>query len=447
VGTDVSPALLVDLYELTMLDTYRRAGMSRSPATFSLFVRTVPAERNVLIASGLDDCLTYLEQLRFDADDIVVLDELGLFSAEFLGWLAGLRFTGDVRAVPEGTPVFAHEPILEVDAPMAEAQVVETFLLNQITLQTTLATKAARFRHAADGRAVIDFAARRAPGIDAAMKLGRVARMVGFDGSSNVAASIRYGVALSGTMAHSLVQAHPDETDAFRTVVRAHGRDTVLLVDTYDVVRGIDRAVEVAREARRDGIEIRGVRIDSGDLAELARIARRRLDDAGFHEVKVFVSGGLDEHAVAALVASGAPIDGYGVGTALGAPTDAATLDTVYKLVAFDGRMVRKTSPGKPTWPGAKQVFRADDFSHDVLALADEPPPAGARPLLEPVMVGGRRVDAGRRTLDQLNDGFERVWSALPERYKGLDPVEAHQVDLSQRLEAVIADLDQNRGE
>jgi nicotinate phosphoribosyltransferase len=434
----------VDLYELTMLDTYRRTGMADRPATFSLFVRDLPAARNVLVAAGLDDCLTYLEDLRYHAGDIADLDSLGTFSPEFLGWLAGLRFTGNVRAVPEGTPVFGHEPILEIDAPMAEAQVVETFLLNQITLQTTLASKAARFLHAGGDRALIDFAARRAPGIDAATKLGRVARIVGFDGSSNVAGAVRYGIAPSGTMAHSLVQAHPDETEAFRAVVRAYGNAAVLLVDTYDIDRGIARAVEVAHEARRAGIEIRGIRIDSGDLGVFAARARQRLDEAGFPDAQVLVSGGLDEHSIAALVSSGAPIDGYGVGTTLGASTDAPTLDTVYKLVEYDGRLVRKTSPGKPTWPGRKQIWRADDFSRDVLALADEPAVEGASPLLRPVMEGGRRTEAGGWTLDEIHAHFRQVWTALPPRYKELVPVDGHPVVPSDRLQAAVADLDRS---
>ena len=444
---DVAHALLVDLYELTMIDAYHREGMAARPATFSLFVRNLPPGRAYLVSAGLDDALRWLEELHFGADELAALERVEIFDRSFLQWLADLRFTGSVRAVPEGTVVFPPEPMLEVQAPIAEAQLAETFLLNQITLQTTLATKAARCRHAAGRRPVVDFALRRTQGIDAGMKLARVCGLVGLAGTSNVAGSDRYGVAASGTMAHAFVQAHRDETDAFRAFARAFGNATVLLVDTYDSHRGVERAIQVASEYRQQGVEIRGIRLDSGDLAELARHARRRLDDAGFGEMKVLVSGGLDEHEIHRLVAEeGAPIDGFGVGSALGVSSDAPVLDSVYKLVAYDGRPVRKTSTGKGIWPAAKQVWRAPDWSQDTLALADEPPPTPHhRALLVEVMRDGRRTGAGQRTLAEANSHFEQEWADLPGALKDLAAPTRHPLTVSSRLRQLAAELDQRR--
>jgi len=438
--------LLVDLYELTMLDVYLRSGMAQRPSTFSLFVRHLPDDRGVLVAAGLDDCLSWLEGLRFDPDAIAQLQSLGVFEADFLEWLGGLRFTGQVRAVAEGTPVFAGEPILEVDAPLGQAQLAETYLLNQVTLQTNLATSAARFVHAAGGRDVVDFGLRRAPGIDAGMKLVRAGRIAGIAATSNVAGALRYGMPTSGTMAHSLVQAHVDEADAFRDFARADRERTILLVDTYDTATGIERAIEVATECRADGYELAGIRIDSGDLVELSRLARQRLDASGFSGMKIVVSGGLDEHDLAALVASGAPVDAFGVGSALAASPEAPVIDTVYKLAAFDGRPVRKTSPGKTTWPCPKQVWRDHTSERDVLALRDESAPAkGMWPLLEPVMVDGRRTEAGTRSLDEAHQHFSAQWAALPERCTRLVGPEPIVVEPSAGLMRSVAQLDGQR--
>ncbi|MGH9178099.1 MAG: nicotinate phosphoribosyltransferase [Acidimicrobiales bacterium] len=441
---DVPHALLVDLYELTMVDAYRREGMAHRPATFSLFVRAMPPGRGYLVAAGLDDALRWLEELRFGPEELAAIERLGLFERPFLDWLGELRFTGSVRAVHEGTVVFAQEPILEVNAPVAEAQVAETFLLNQITFQTTLATKAARCRHAAAGRAVVDFALRRAPGIDAGMKLARAGRLVGLSATSNVAGADRYGLPASGTMAHAFVQAHHDEADAFQAFARAFGDATVLLVDTYDSHRGIEHAIQVAAECRRNGVEIRGIRLDSGDLAALSRHARQRLDEAGFPGVEVFVSGGLDELEIHRLLEKeAAPIDGFGVGSALGVSADVPTLDTVYKLVSYDGRPVRKTSTGKETWPGAKQVWRAPDWSVDTIALADEPSPApGQRPLLAEVMHGGRRTPRGLVTLGDANEHFEQEWARLPPALKHLTEPTSHPVSVSAALQQLAEALD-----
>lgn len=446
-SADVAHSLLTDLYELTMVDVYRRQGIADRPACFSLFVRKLPWERSYLVAAGLDDALTWLEELSFESEDLAALDRLGLFPGDFLDWLGDLRFTGSVRAVREGEIVFAEEPILEVEAPVGEAQLAETFLLNQVTLQTTLATKAARCRHAANGRAVVDFGLRRAQGVDAGMKLARICGLVGLAGTSNVAGADRYDVPANGTMAHAFVQAYEDETEAFRAFAGAYGDATVLVVDTYDSRRGIKRAVKVGLEMQTRGVGLRGVRLDSGDLAELARYARRSLDDAGLEEVKIFASGGLDERRIHQLVSlQRAPIDGFGVGSALAVSADAPTLDSVYKLVEFDGRPVRKTSAGKAIWPGRKQVWRRNDWAGDVIAVAGEPAPGpDYSALLEVAMSGGRRTGIGKNTLSDSNRHFDRQWERLPTRVRRLADPEQHPVGVSQQLRQVAEEFDAHR--
>lgn len=435
--------LLVDLYELTMLHAYRRAGIDSAPATFSLFVRSLPDSRSYLVAAGLDDALEWLEELHFDERHLAAVERLGLFPPDFLDHLGSLRFTGDVRAVPEGTLVFAGEPLLEVDAPVGQGQLAETYLLNQLSLQTMLATTAARCRHAAQGRAVVDFAIRRSHGIDAAMKLSRVGRIVGLDGTSNVAGADRYGVRASGTMAHAFVQAHPDELTAFRNFASTFGESTVLLVDTYDPLVGIERAVQVGQELRERGQRLGGVRIDSGDLAALAATARRRFDEAGMPGVQVHVSGDLDEHRIEDLLAAGAPIDGFGVGTALGVSKGAPSLNAVYKLAELDGRHVRKTSTGKQTWPGRKQVWRATDWSEDVLSLLDEPPPGeGYEPLLVEVMHGGVRTPSGHVDLSRSHARFVAQRNAAPSALWDLQDAPAHPVRVSDAVLAAAAQVD-----
>jgi len=428
-----------------MAAAYVAEGLAEKPATFSLFVRELPASRGYLVAAGLDSALAYLEALRFTDDDLAFLDGLGFFGPAILDRLARLRFTGSVRAMPEGTVAFATEPLLEVTAPIVEAQLVETFLLNQITTETTLASKAARYRHAARGRAVVDFGFRRAQGLDSAMKLVRAVAICGLAGTSNVAGAQRYGVPVSGTMAHSFVQAHEDETAAFRAFADLFGSRAVLLLDTYDTLQGVEHAIDVARALRADGVELRGVRLDSGDLAALAHHARRRLDEAGFPGVQIVASGGLDEHLVEALVERArAPIDGFGVGSDLGVSADAPVLETVYKLVTFDGRPVRKLSLGKETWPGAKQVWRRRGHrSADVVAVAGEPDPVPeGEPLLVEVMRDGTRTAAGRATLADAHDRFEVQWAELPEPLKRLrDPARA-EVLTSPELQRMTRELD-----
>jgi nicotinate phosphoribosyltransferase len=367
-----------------------------------------------------------------------------MFGPALLERLAGLRFTGSVRAMPEGTVAFAGEPLLEVVAPIVEAQLAETFLLNQVTTETTLASKTARYRHAARGRAVVDFAFRRTQGLDSAMKLVRAAVICGLAGTSNVAGAQRYGLAPTGTMAHSFVQAYEDEAAAFRAFADLFGSRTVLLVDTFDTRGGVEKAIEVARALRAEGRELSGIRLDSGDLAELAHHARRRLDEEGFPDLRILASGGLDEHVMATLLdRDGAPIDGFGVGSDLGVSADAPVLDTVYKLVDFDGRPVRKLSSGKQTWPGAKQVWRRSNWSGDVLALAEEPEPVpDAMPLLVEVMHDGVRTAAGRATLADAHARFEQQWAGLPAPLKRLTGHDRFEVEPTSRLRQTTEEVD-----
>lgn len=387
-------ALVTDLYELTMGAAYLEEGLADRPATFSLFCRSLPSARGFLVSAGLDDALAFLEGLQFASADIAALEETGLFGAEFLERLSGLRFTGRVRAVPEGRVVLANEPFLEVDAPLLQAQLVESALLARVTYQVSVTSKATRLRLAAGGRTVADFGLRSAHGSEAGLRLARCARIAGLTSTSNVEGARRYGLAASGTMAHSFVLAHGEERSAMQAFIRLYGASTVLLVDTYDAVEGIRTAVEVAAEAAREGTVVAGLRIDSGNLSALSRHARRLLDGAGLSEVRIFATGGLDELAIHRLVAEGAPIDGFGVGASLAVSADAPALETAYKLVDLDGRGVRKLSAGKITWAGAKQVWRHP--GGDVLCLASEPAPtADAEGLLMTVMDDGRRMEDG----------------------------------------------------
>ena len=360
----------------------------RESATFSLYVRELPMHRGFLVAAGVEDCLDALQNLAFHTDDLeYVASQLGPDAAHRL---AGLRFTGDVIAVPEGSVVLADEPILEVTAPLPEAQLVETMLLNLVTYQTAIATKAARCRIAAPDIELVDFSARRTQGVEAACAVARVTAMVGFVATSNVAAARRYGLHVTGTMAHSYIEAFDSEAQSFRAFAEDFPDRATFLVDTYDVRDGVRNAIRVIQGT---GVqEPVAVRIDSGDLVQGSRAARALLDDAGLAGVKIVVSGGLDEYGLEELVRAGAPVDIAGVGTRVGVSADAPALDSVYKLVAYAGRPVLKVSEGKATLPASKQVFRSGAMDADVIALRDEPAPAGARPLLLDMMHAGARV-------------------------------------------------------
>lgn len=431
--------LFTDLYELTMAQAYWQAGAT-ADARFSMFARRMPSDRGYMVFAGLEDMLDALENLRFSADDIEYLRSLALFDAEFLDYLRGLRFTGSARAMPEATPFFADEPVLEVKAPVIEAQIVETLLLNQFNLQTMLAGKAARVVTAADGRAAVDFAARRAQGLDAAVKFARSSYIAGFAGTSNVQAGKRHGIPLFGTMAHSFITSFESELDAFNAYAAAFPNSSTFLVDTYDTISGVENAIRAAKRMRESGCELRAVRLDSGDLLDLSRKARAMLDAAGLPNVQVFASGGLDEYEIERLAASGAVIDGFGVGTMVGVSADYPWLDCVYKMVEYDGRPVLKLSEGKRTLPGGKQVFRRIDddgmYAGDIIACADEPAPTGATPLLREVMRDGARLTAAP-ALSELRERFAQEFDRLPSAHKRLRSPAAYSVSVSDRLIAL----------
>lgn len=436
-------ALLVDVYELTMLQALLREGERRT-AAFELFSRKLPRGRAFLVPAGLEQALDYLESFRFSPKAIERLARLGIFRRELLDALANLRFTGDVDAVPEGTPVFPDEPWLRVVAPMPEAQIVETRLLNLLHFETIVASKAARCVLAAPGKQLVEFGLRRAHGAEAGLLASRAAYLAGFDGTSNLLATLRFGVPPFGTMAHSYVMAHASERDAFLSFARANPERTTFLVDTWDTERAAQIVAEMAPALAAEGIAIGGVRLDSGDLAAHARAVRAILDAAGLGEAKIFATGGLDEHDLARLAA--APIDGFGVGTRLCTSADAPSLDCAYKLVEHAGRPVCKRSEGKRTWPGRKQVFRAFDPRGDMRAdtIVLEGRRAPGEPLLRPVMRGGLRL-APAESLAVIRERAIEQLGCLPPELRELDADAAYPVTIADELRA-LADVASRSG-
>jgi nicotinate phosphoribosyltransferase len=426
--------MVTDLYELTMAAAFHAAGLEHE-ATFELSVRRLPAQRRFLVAAGLDAVLAGLEAFGYDDGELAYLEGLGLFPPGFLDLLSGLRFTGEVWAVPEGEVAFAGEPLVRVTAPLVEGQLVETFLLNQIASNTLVVSKAARVALACGDRDFVDFSARRDHGIAAAMATARAAWIAGSGGTSLVAAGQRWGIPVSGTMAHSFVMAFDDERDAFRVYARAFPRAAVLLLDTYDTVRGAHHAVEVADEMRSEGIRLAGVRLDSGDIAELSIEVREILDDAGFGDVHILASGDLDEHRIVELLAAGAAVDAFGVGTQLGTSADAPVLGAVYKLVEDVHGPKMKLAEGKITLPGRKQVWRGDDG--DVVGLHDDA--CAGRPLLVQVMAGGRRLPAGSEALADVRARCLAALDALPPALRSLAPVSSEETAASTARSGVAA--------
>ena len=430
---DENLTLLTDLYQLTMAQAYFRE-QRLGEATFSLFVRTYPPNRGYFVAAGLQDVLEYLETFHFDQAGLDYLASRKLFSDDFLHYVADLRFTGNVTAIPEGRIFFTDEPVLEVTAPIIEAQIVETFIINQIHLQTVIATKAARCVHAAGTRPVVDFALRRTHGSDAGMKVARSSYLAGFAGTSNVLAGQRYGIPLVGTMAHSFVSSFEREIDAFRAYAESFPSTAILLIDTYDTLGGAKNAVQVAREMASRGQKLLGVRIDSGDLASLAIEVRRTLDAADLNDVKIIGSGGLDEFDLERL--AGAPYDSYGVGTKMGMSADAPFADIAYKLVEFQNRPVMKLSTGKASWPGKKQVFRqkADggQTEKDLIGARDEELP-GER-LLREVMRGGR-ISSAHPKLPEIQEILAADLAMLPREVKALREPSRFPVEFSPKLQ------------
>jgi nicotinate phosphoribosyltransferase len=435
--------LLTDLYQLTMLEAYVERGMSE-PAVFELFVRRLPRRRNFLMAAGLRRALEFLAGARFTPEELTWLRREGGFRPSFLDYLEGFRFTGDVHALAEGTVFFADEPILRVTAPLPEAQIVETRIMNIVHFETTVASKAARMVIAAAGRALMDFGCRRAHGSEAALLAAEAAYTAGFAGTATVLAKPLAGIPIFGTMAHSFIQAHEDEAVAFERFARVRPENVVLLIDTYDTEAAAHKVVALAPRLAREGIRIAGVRLDSGDLAEHARRVRRIFDDGGLRDTQIFASGGLDEHEIARLVQSGAPIDGFGVGTSLTTSSDAPALDCAYKLEEYAGIARRKRSEGKSTWPGRKQIYRSRDelgvICRDVLTIEGDA--RGGEPLVELVMRKGARIGP------PLDNEAVRAYAAsqlasLPASLRRLDPSDAYPVDIAPALRRLAEAVDQ----
>jgi nicotinate phosphoribosyltransferase len=437
-----SSVLLTDLYELTMAQAYLQQGMDE-PAVFEFFVRKLPAHRNFLVAAGLEQVLDFLTELRFSDDELAWLDRSGRFNSTLLRYLQTLQFTGDVDAVPEGTVFFPHEPILRVVAPLPLAQLVETRVMNLLNFQTMIASKAARSVLIAAGKPLIDFGLRRAHGAEAGLLAARASYLVGFTGTATVLAGMAFGIPVYGTMAHSFVQAHRDEALSFEHFAVAQPDNVVLLIDTYDTEAAAAKVVALAPALKAKGIPVKGVRIDSGNLAEHARKVRRILDDGGLRETQILASGNLDEWRIKELMDGHAPIDSFAVGTAMTTSADAPSLDCAYKLQEYAGRPCRKRSEGKATWPGRKQVFRyycADGrFDYDVVTTIDDR--CEGAPLLQPVMKGGRRIGAypelaalRQRTMAQL--------AQLPEPLRALEPVSPYEVRIAPALHELAQTVD-----
>ncbi|MBW1840278.1 MAG: nicotinate phosphoribosyltransferase [Deltaproteobacteria bacterium] len=430
--------LFTDLYELTMAAGYFAHNVL-STATFSLFIRNKRSTRNFFVAAGLEQVLDELAAFRFSPEDIDYLRETGRFTTDFIDYIKQLRFSGEIHALPEGEIFFANEPVLEVTAPIVEAQIIETFLLNSIGFQTMIASKAARCIHAAVGRPLIDFSLRRTHGQDAGIKVARSTYIAGFKGTSNVLAGKKYGIPISGTMAHSYVSAFDSEREAFTAYSETFPDHSIFLIDTYDTCEGAKHAVAVAKEMERKGHRLVGVRLDSGDMVAFSREVREILDDAGLHDVKIFASSGFDEFKIAKVVSAGAKIDAFGVGTKVGVSADAPFVDIVYKLVRYKDRNVRKLSPGKLTLAGKKQVFRKSapngQYMEDIVGLRNDSVEGGT-PLLEKVMDDGKMLRA-HPSLEAIRGRFKDRFAALPDSYKSIHEHTPYPVHLSRRLEAL----------
>ena len=436
-------ALLTDLYMLTMLQGFFHEGME-APATYEFFVRDLPPERGFLLAAGLEQVLEYLEALHFSEQEIAWLASTERFDQDFVDYLAKLRFTGDVYAMPEGTVFFPNEPILRVTAPIPQAQFIETRVINLLHFQTLLASKAARCVLVAPDKLLVDFGLRRAHGAEAGLFAARAAYLAGFGGTATVLAGKEYDIPIFGTMAHSFVQAHDSEPAAFEGFAHAQPNNVVLLIDTYDTEAGARKVVEVAPRLKVEGIAIKGVRLDSGNLAEHARKVRKILDEGGLTRTNIFSSGNLDEHMLRELLRSGAPIDGFGIGTRLDTSADAPYLDCAYKLVEYAGHPRRKRSEGKATWPGRKQVYRSygaqgRHMQNDIITIDGDVQPG--EPLIQAVMKNGQRLSSA----EPLSESRERAThqlAQLPEDLRALENTPPYSVTVSPALEALARQAD-----
>ncbi len=435
-------ALLTDLYELTMAQAYLEQGMDGT-AVFEFFVRKLPAHRNFLVAAGLEQVLDSLSRLHFTKEELAWLDQSGRFSSRLLHYLETLKFTGDVDAMPEGTLFFPHEPVLRIVAPLPQAQLVESRVMNLLNFQTMVASKAARAVLVARGKPLIDFGLRRAHGAEAGLFAARASYLAGFVGTATVLAGMTYGIPLYGTMAHSFVQAHADETLAFEHFAHTQPDNVVLLIDTYDTEAAASKVVSLARALKAQGIIVKGVRLDSGDLADHARKVRCILDEGGLPQAQILASGNLDEYRLRDLIQVVAPIDSFAVGTAMTTSSDAPSLDCAYKLQEYAGRPCRKRSEGKATWPGRKQVYRyyANDghLDHDIVTTLDDQLPG--EPVLHPVMKNGCRP-APSPGLAELRRHAAAQLGQLPESLRSLEAVPAYDTRISTALQRLAQTVD-----
>jgi nicotinate phosphoribosyltransferase len=438
-------ALLTDFYQFSMIEAYLADGATET-AVFEFFFRRLPVERGFLVAAGLEQAIDFLENLHFSKDEIDWLRTAGGFSQRLCDYLADFRFTGDVDAMPEGTVFFADEPIIRVIAPLAEAQLVETRLMNLLHFQSLIASKAVRMVLAAPGKLLVDFGLRRAHGAEAGTLAARASYIAGFAGTATVLAHRLFGIPVYGTMAHSFIQVHDDETAAFERFARTRPENLTLLIDTYDTEAAARQVVALAPRLMADGIRIAGVRLDSGDLVALSRRVREILDNGGLAEVRIFASGGLDEGSLAAIRQAGAPIDGFGIGTSLTTSSDLPALDCAYKLQEYAGRPRRKRSAGKATWPGRKQVWRSvidGRMAGDVLSLEGDP--QDGTPLIMPIMRGGRRV-AARPVLAEIRDRTAKQLSLLPDSLRRMAPAYTYPVEVAPALVRLTEMVDQCLG-
>ena len=439
---DTASPLLTDLYQLNMVQAYLDHGQTKT-AVFEFFVRKLPPRRGFLVAAGLEQALDFLEGFRFSTEDLDWLYRTGRFDTKLIDQLSKFRFTGDIHAMPEGTVFFANEPILRVTAPLPEAQLAETRLINILHFQSLIASKAARMMLAAPDKLLVDFGLRRAHGAEAGLMAARASFIAGFAGTATMLAEKLYGIPTYGTMAHSFIQTYDDESQAFEDFARSRPKHLTILIDTYDTEAAARKVVALAPRLKADGITIGSVRLDSGDLITLSKSVRHILDEGGLADVRIFASGGLDEDSIADMLHAGAPIDGFGIGTSLTTSSDVPALDCAYKLQEYANVGRRKYSAGKATWPGRKQVWRQygpdGRMAGDILSVETDRQPG--EPLLAQVMQGGRRIGPSP-SLSNIRDRAAREFSRLPDSQRRLEPGGPYPVKVGDALVALTEKVD-----
>jgi nicotinate phosphoribosyltransferase len=443
-NNQTSSVLLTDFYQLTMLQAYFDANMHEL-AVFEFFIRRLPEHRNFLLVAGIEQCIHYLENLSFNEDELAYLKEDGRFSSKFIDYLATLKFTGDVHAIAEGTVVFPNEPILQVIAPISQAQLIESRIINILQYQTMIASKAARCVLAAPDKLLIDFGMRRAHGAEAALLASRANYIAGFQGTATVLAGKEFNIPTYGTMAHSFIEAHESEDAAFNHFLKSQPDNGVILIDTYNIENATKKVITLAHQLKNTGVSIKGVRIDSGDLGLHASNVRKMLDANGCHDIKIFCSGDLDEYRLQTLVQQHAPIDSFGVGTKLNTSSDSPYLDSVYKLQEYAGIPRRKISEGKKTWPGRKQVYRyykENKMSYDVVTLHHDQNSGEGMPLLQQTIQQGKRLTPILNLRD-IQTHAKNNLTALPTNLRCLEKAGiAYEVVIADILQDLARELD-----